>query len=114
MRADTKHEVPERSRGATISERLDYVARRIKTLAAVTEDFEQYTILPIRRDRTTYAMHEAEHQLVLLQHLIRELAEIHQTNSGHAGEKESFTLCRKNDSTTASPKAPGKDSAPAS
>lgn len=107
----------------TVSDRFTALAARLKTLAAVTEHCQQYSILPVRSDRITYALHEAQHQAALLEQLIRELAEIHLVNAGEnpakgpqqsPGAERKFQLCPENDTTTSSPKAHGKDAAPAS
>ena len=96
----------------TISDRLEFVQRRIKTLAAVTEDCEQYSLLPVRRDRIQYAINEGEHQLRLLQAVITELFELQ--NPQPQTLNPGGNPCPENASTTASQEARGKDSAPAS
>ena len=93
-----------------ISDRLEFISRRLKTLAAVCENCEQYSILPIRRDRLIYAVSEGEHQLRLLAALIEELHDLRDPKS----QKEEAPPCPENASTTALPEDPGKHSAPAS
>lgn len=90
----------------TISDRLEMIFRRVKTLAAVTIDVEQYSILPVRRDRITYALHEAQHQGMLAQAIIRELGQLLNP------KQEELQPCPESASTTASHEDRGKDGEP--